>query len=67
MKVFYIDISKFKKKCSKDFLLQYADREFKTEKRFYEYAIGRYLVKLVAQKYYNIADNTIVRTENGKT
>ena len=56
MKVFYIDISKFKKKYSKDFLLQYADREFKTEKRFYEYAIGRYLVKLVAQKYYFIVE-----------
>ena len=57
MKIFYIEIDKFKNTHNIDFLASYADRKFKTDKRFYEYTIGRYLVKTVAQQYYNIAYN----------
>lgn len=51
---------------AKDFLFPYADTEIKAEKRFYEYTIGRYLVKHVAQKYYNIDKTEIIKNENGK-
>lgn len=66
MKIFYIEIDNFKKKHSKDSLIPYADRKFKTEKRFYEYTIGRYLIKTVSQHYYNIKDTSITINHNGK-
>lgn len=62
MKIFYINIDKFKKLHNKDFLIPYADREFENDKRFYEYTIGRYLVKNVAKQYFNVADTEIITT-----
>lgn len=66
MQIFYIEVDKFKKSHDKNFLIQYADAKFTSEKRFYEYTIGRYLVKHVAQKYYNINDTDIIKNANGK-
>ena len=65
MKIFYIDIEKAKKIIGKKKLCQYADIELKTEKRFYEYTLGRYLIKNVAKKNYNIDDEIIIN-KNGK-
>jgi len=66
MKIFYIDIEQFKTRYDKNFLLQFADKELKTEKRFYEYTIGRYLVKSVAEKYYDVEDTEIITKPDGK-
>jgi len=66
MNIYYIDIEEFKQKHNKEFLLQYADREIKSEKRFFEYTIGRYLLKNIAQKIYKIEDTKIITDENGK-
>lgn len=66
MNIFYIDIEEFKNTHNKEFLLKYTDREFKSEKRFFEYAIGRYLIKNVAQNIYKIQNTTIVTNSNGK-
>ena len=66
MKIFYINIEEFKKKYDKNFLALYADIELKTEKRFYEYTIGRYLIKNIAKQYYEINDTEIIINENGK-
>ena len=66
MKVFYIDIKKSKQTVGKEILCQYADIELKTEKRFFEYTLGRYLIKTVAEKYYNVKDTEIIIKENGK-
>ena len=66
MKVFYIDIDEFKKNHKKDFLLPYNDKNFKTEKRFYEYTTGRYLIKNAAKKYYDIKNTEIITNEKGK-
>lgn len=65
MKVFYTYIDEFKAKYDKNFLIPYADKEFKNEKRFYEHAIGRYLVKETA-KQYEIKDTEITTDTNGK-
>ena len=66
MKIFYIEIDKFKAKYDKNFLMPYADNEFKSDKRFYEHTIGRYLIKNVAQQYYNIKDTSIIVNDKGK-
>ena len=66
MKIFYVDIDEFKMKIGKDELKNYADKEFNTEKRFYEYTIGRYLVKNVAKDMFGIANPEIVINEKGK-
>lgn len=66
MNIYYINIEKFKKNHNKNFLSKYSDREFKNEKRFYEYSIGRYLIKNVAQKIYKIEDSEIIINKNGK-
>lgn len=66
MNIYYIDIEEFKRNHDKDFLSEYADKEFKNEKRFYEYTIGRYLVKNVAKKIYKIEDCEIILNENDK-
>lgn len=66
MEVYYINIEEFKKSHSKSFLTQYCDKNIKIEKRFYEYSIGRYLVKEIAKKYYNLSDTEIITIENGK-
>ena len=64
MEIFYIEIEKFKKQHNKTFLEQYDDIGCKNEKRFFEYTIGRYLVKTVAKKIYNIENTDIVFNNN---
>lgn len=66
MKVFYIDTDEFKDKYDKEFLKQYADVELKTDKRFYEYTIGRFLVKTVAEQIYCVKDSEIIKDNSGK-
>ena len=66
MKVFYIDIEEFKKNHTKEFLSPYNDKDFKTEKRFYEYTIGRYLIKNAAKKHFNVKNTEIITDEKGK-
>ena len=66
MEIYYININNFKNKHNIDILNSYADIELKTEKRFYEYTIGRYLVKKVATEFYNIIDTEIITTIKGK-
>ncbi|MBQ7450570.1 hypothetical protein IJS77_04065 [bacterium] len=65
MKIFYIDIEETKKKISKTELNKYADIELKSEKRFFEYTLGRFLVKNVAKNIYNI-DDEIILNQSGK-
>ena len=66
MNIYYIDIEEFKQTHDKNFLSKYIDREFKSDKRFYEYTIGRYLIKNVAKKIYKIDDCEITIDKNGK-
>lgn len=66
MKVFYIDIEEFKNNHDKKILEPFADIEIKSEKRFYEYTLGRYLVKNVAQKIYNLKNPKIIISDNKK-
>lgn len=66
MDIFYIDIEKFKYTHGKNFLEEYADIELKTEKRFFEYTIGRYLIKSVGEKIYKLSDTEIIKDKNGK-
>jgi len=66
MKIFYIHIDEFKKIYGKDFLKPYADIELKSEKRFYEYTLGRYLAKQTAGEYYNVKNPQIITEANGK-
>ena len=66
MEIYYIDIEEIKKLYDKNFLAQYCDKNIKFDKRFYEYSIGRYLVKKVAKTYYNVVDTEIITIANGK-
>ncbi|MCR5266242.1 MAG: hypothetical protein K6E29_06580 [Cyanobacteria bacterium RUI128] len=66
MKVFYIDIDEFKTKADTTVLKSYADKEFKTEKRFLEHAMGRYLVKSVAKQFFGLTDTEIITDKKGK-
>ena len=66
MDIYYSYISKLKRQYDKNFFIKYADIELKTEKRFYEYTIGRYIVKNTAEKFYNTADTSICINDNGK-
>ena len=66
MKVFYIDIDEFKTLYSKDFLTPFADIELKTEKRFYEYTLGRYLATKISKEEFNIKNSEIITDKKGK-
>ncbi len=66
MKIFYINILEFEKTYGKDYLKPYADKEFKSEKRFWEYTIGRYLVKNIAEKYFGVKNSEIITESSGK-
>jgi len=66
MNIYYIDIKEFKQTHNKDFWSKYTDRSFKNEKRFFEYAVGRYLIKNVAQKIYKIDNPEIIVNSCGK-
>ena len=60
MEIYYINSEKFLKTHNIDFLHQYADnKEFKSQKRFIQYTLGRYLVKTAGEKIYNLPDTTI--------
>lgn len=65
MNLFYINIDEFKKTHNKAFLEKYQDIEIKSEKRFFEYTIGRYLVKKVGYEFYKI-ENTEIIINNSK-
>ena len=65
MKVFYIDIEKARKTIGKEALNQFADIELKSDKRFWEYTLARYIVKTIGKEVYNIDDEIIVN-KNGK-
>ena len=66
MEAYYIYIDEFKKTHTKDFLNSYADIKLNLEKRFFEYTIGRYLVKTVAKQKYEIEDTEIILNEKSK-
>ena len=66
MKIFYLDIEKFKSSHKKEFLEKYADIELRTEKRFYEYTVGRYLIKSVGENIFDISDTEIIKDKNNK-
>ena len=66
MKVFYLFVENAKKNLGKGFLKKYADIDIKSEKRFWEYTLGRYLVKTAANKFYNIQNTNIVIKDSGK-
>lgn len=61
MELFYINSEEFLHTHDLDFLKTYTEeRTFKSEKRFVEFALGRYLVKTVAEKFYGIKNSEIV-------
>lgn len=61
MELFYINSKEFLHTHDLDFLKTYAEgRTFKSEKRFVEFALGRYLVKTAAEKFYGIKNTEIV-------
>lgn len=66
MNIYYINIEEFKQTHDKNFLSEYADKRIENEKRFFEYSIGRYLIKNVAKKIYKINDCEITINKNGK-
>ncbi len=66
MNIFYIDIEKFKDNHTKETLCEYCDRDFASEKRYWEYTTGRYLIKNIAKKIYKISNVQIITDENGK-
>ena len=66
MKISYINIDEFKIKYPKTFLIPFADIELKTEKRFYEYTLGRYLVTKIAKEKFNLKNPEIIIDKNGK-
>ena len=66
MKIFYVNIKEFLNKYKKNILSDFADKtDFKSEKRYLEYCIGRLLVKTVGKKIYNIKNSSII-IENSK-
>ena len=61
MDIYYINIEEFLEKYNAGQLKVFLkDKNFKSEKRRLEYAIGRYLVINVAKKYYSINNPEIV-------
>ena len=66
MKIYYIDIEEFKKQKTRELLEQYNDIHLQNQKRFFEYTIGRYLVKNVAKSIYNLDDTEIILDKNSK-
>ena len=60
MKIYYINSEEFLKQYDTEFLRNYAgNMEFKSVKRFTQYTIGRYLVKSVGERDFNILDTEI--------
>lgn len=66
IKIFFIDIDNFSKIVDKNFYQQFLDgNSFKSEKRIKEYCFGRFLIKFVLKKYYNI-ENPVIDVKNKK-
>lgn len=65
MEIYYINSDEFLKKNNKTFLEKYTDRhDFKSEKRFIQHSLGRFLVKNVASKVYGAANIDIIVKNN---
>ena len=63
--IFFINIDNFLANIDKNSLGYFLDGNyFRTEKRFYEFCLGRFLVKYVLKKYYNISEPIIVVDNN---
>lgn len=61
MELFYINSQEFLHTFGLDFLKPYAEgRNFKSEKRFVEFSLGRFLVKTAGERFYRIEDTEIV-------
>lgn len=61
MKIFYINTDEFLKAHDAEFLQNYAEgREFKSQKRFVQFTLGRYLVKNAAKEVFRVEDTEIV-------
>lgn len=66
MEIFYIKKDEFLKKVSRQELEKVADgRKYKSETKYIEHLCGLYLVKYLAEKYYNLPDTEII-LKNGK-
>ena len=68
MDIFYIDVEEFTKTHDRIFLENFSDgKSFKTEKRFLEYTIGRYLVKKVLKDFFAIDDDIVLDYFSGSS
>lgn len=66
MQIYYINSEKFLNKYNIEFLQQYTDNlVFKSQKRLIQYTLGRYLVKSIGQKHFNI-NNPEIEINNNK-
>lgn len=66
MKIFYVDCDEFLRNHDLDFLCKYSDgKVFKSQKRFIQYSIGRYLVKTIAKTVFGV-ENTEIVIRNSK-
>lgn len=66
MEIYYINSEEFLKTHDTNFLRKYTDgKEFKSMKRFVQYALGRFLVKSAAKNFYDLTDTDII-IENDK-
>lgn len=65
MEIYYINKKEFLKKNDEAILNTFSDdKNFKSEKRFLQHSIGRYLVKSAAKKFYKITDTEITIKNN---
>lgn len=61
MKVFYIRKSEFLSEISRDELEKVSDgRKYKCEEKYIEHLCGLYLIKYIAERYYNLSDTEII-------
>lgn len=61
MELFYLNSKEFLHTHGLDFLKAYAEgRSFKSEKRFVEFALGRFLVRTAGESFYGIENSEIV-------
>lgn len=66
MKIFYVDCDEFLENHDFDFLRKYSDgKDFKSQKRFVQYSVGRYLVKSIAANRFGL-ENTEIVIRNSK-
>jgi phosphopantetheinyl transferase len=66
MKIFYIKKDEFLEKISRQELEKVSDgKNYKSEKKYIEHLCGLYLVKYIAEKYYNL-DNANISLKDKK-